>query len=71
MTEALKKDWQRTCAERVGEQWEDRKKDLENPEWTDWLGFDYVEPIHSPTNWKVTGAGSSPGEAPATSSAHT
>ena len=44
MTEALKKDWERTCAERVGEQWEDRKKDLENPEWTDWLGFDYVEP---------------------------
>ena len=43
MTEALKKDWQKTCAERIDEQWRDRKEDLKDPEF-DYLGFDYVEP---------------------------
>ena len=32
MTEALKKDWQKTCAERVDEQWKLRQKDLKNNE---------------------------------------
>jgi len=43
MTEALKKDYQKTCAERIQEQWELRKKDLKNNEFEP-LGFDYVEP---------------------------
>ena len=43
MTEALKKDWQKTCAERIDEQWQQRREDLQNPEF-EGLGFDYVEP---------------------------
>ena len=43
MTEALKKDWEKTCAERIQEQWEDRKEDLKDPDY-DYLGFNYVEP---------------------------
>ena len=43
MTEALKKDWQKTCTERIDEQWQDRKEDLKDPEY-DYLGFNYVEP---------------------------
>ena len=43
MTEALKKDWEKTCAERIDEQWRDRKEDLKDPEY-DYLGFNYVEP---------------------------
>ena len=43
MTEALKKDWQKTCAERIDEQWELRREDLKDPEF-EGLGFDYVEP---------------------------
>ena len=43
MTEALKKDWQKTCAERVAEQWRLRQEDLQDPEF-EGLGFDYVEP---------------------------
>ena len=43
MTEALKKDWQKTCAERIDEQWRDRKEDLKDPDY-DYLGFNYVEP---------------------------
>jgi len=43
MTEALKKDWQKTCAERIDEQWRDRKEDLKDPEY-EALSFDYVEP---------------------------
>ena len=44
MTEALKKDYQKTCAERIQEQWELRQEDLKEP-WTfEGLGFDYVEP---------------------------
>ena len=44
MTEALKKDYQKTCAERIDEQWRLRREDLKEP-WTfEGLGFDYVEP---------------------------
>ena len=44
MTEALKKDWQKTCAELFNEQWELRQDDFIEP-WTfEGLGFDYVEP---------------------------
>ena len=44
MTEALEKDYQKTCAERIQEQWELRQEDLKEP-WTfEGLGFDYVEP---------------------------
>ena len=45
MTEALKKDWEKTCQERIHEQWQQRKKDLERYG-TDFeaLSFDYVEP---------------------------
>ena len=44
MTEALKKDYQKTCKERIQEQWELRQEDLKEP-WTfEGLGFDYVEP---------------------------
>ena len=38
MTEALK-----TCAERIDEQWQQRREDLEDPEF-EGLSFDYVEP---------------------------
>ena len=43
MTEALKKDYQKTCAERIDEQWKLRREDLSNPEF-EGLGFDYVAP---------------------------
>ena len=43
MTEALKKDYEKTCAERIQEQWELRREDLSDPEY-EALGFDYVEP---------------------------
>ena len=43
MTEALKKDWEKTCQERIDEQWQQRQKDLKNNEFEP-LGFDYVEP---------------------------
>ena len=43
MTEALKKDYQKTCAERIDEQWRLRREDLSDPEF-EGLGFDYVEP---------------------------
>ena len=43
MTEALEKDYEKTCAERIKEQWELRREDLEDPEF-EGLGFDYVEP---------------------------
>ena len=43
MTEALKKDYQKTCAERIQEQWRLRREDLLDPEF-EGLGFDYVEP---------------------------
>ena len=42
MTEALKKDYQKTCAERIAEQWRLRREDLKDPEF-EGLGFDYVE----------------------------
>ena len=43
MTEALQKDYEKTCAERINEQWKLRQEDLQNPEF-EGLGFDYVEP---------------------------
>jgi len=43
MTEALKKDYEKTCAERIDEQWKLRQEDLQDPEY-EALGFDYVEP---------------------------
>ena len=43
MTEALKKDYQKTCAERIDEQWRLRREDLSDSEF-EGLGFDYVEP---------------------------
>ena len=43
MTEALKKDWEKTCQERIDEQWQQRQRDLKNHEFEP-LGFDYVEP---------------------------
>ena len=44
MTEALKKDYEKTCQERIDEQWQQRQEDLKEP-WTfEGLGFDYVEP---------------------------
>ena len=43
MTEALKKDYEKTCAERINEQWQQRREDLKDPEF-EGLGFDYVEP---------------------------
>ena len=44
MTEALEKDWQKTCAERIDEQWKLRQEDLKEPWSFEGLGFDYVEP---------------------------
>ena len=41
--EALKKDYEKTCAERIQEQWELRQEDLKDPEF-EGLGFDYVAP---------------------------
>ena len=43
MTEALEKDYEKTCAERIDEQWRLRREDLSDPEF-EGLGFDYVEP---------------------------
>ena len=43
MTEALEKDWQKTCAERIQEQWKQRQEDIKDPEF-EGLSFDYVEP---------------------------
>ena len=43
MTEALEKDYEKTCAERIKEQWKDRQEDLKDPEYEP-LSFDYVEP---------------------------
>ena len=43
MTEALQKDYEKTCAERIDEQWKLRREDLSDPEF-EGLGFDYVEP---------------------------
>jgi hypothetical protein len=43
MTEALKKDYEKTCQERIQEQWQQRQEDLQDPEY-EGLGFDYVEP---------------------------
>ena len=43
MTEALKKDYEKTCAERIQEQWKLRQEDIKNPEF-EGLSFDYVEP---------------------------
>ena len=43
MTEALKKDYEKTCAERIVKQWRLRREDLSDPEF-EGLGFDYVEP---------------------------
>ena len=48
MTEALEKDHQKTCAERIQEQWELRREDLSDPEY-EAFGFDYVEP-HTSTD---------------------
>ena len=42
-TEALKKDYEKTCAERIQKQWRLRREDLKDPEF-EGLGFDYVEP---------------------------
>ena len=44
MTEALKKDYEKTCAERIDEQWKLRQEDLKEPWSFEGLGFDYVEP---------------------------
>ena len=41
MTEALEKDWQKTCAERIQEQWKLRQEDIKDPEF-EGLSFDYV-----------------------------
>ena len=38
MTEALKKDWEKTCAERVDEQWQQRRDDIKDAEY-DYLVF--------------------------------
>ena len=44
MTEALQKDYEKTCAERIVRQWRLRRdEDLLDPEF-EGLGFDYVEP---------------------------
>jgi hypothetical protein len=43
MTEALEKDYEKTCQERIDEQWQQRREDLKDPEF-EGLGFDYVEP---------------------------
>ena len=43
MTEALEKDYEKTCAERINDQWQQRREDLSDPEF-EGLGFDYVEP---------------------------
>ena len=43
MTEALEKDYEKTCAERINEQWQQRREELSDPEF-EGLGFDYVEP---------------------------
>jgi hypothetical protein len=43
MNEALKKDYEKTCAERIAEQWQQRQEDMKDPEF-EGLGFDYVEP---------------------------
>ena len=34
MTEALQKDYEKTCAERIDEQWKLRQEDLQDPERT-------------------------------------
>ena len=45
MTETVVvKDWEKPCSARVKDMWYARKIDLSDPKWTDWLGFDYVEP---------------------------
>jgi hypothetical protein len=49
MTEALEKDYEKTCAERINEQWKDRQEDLKDPEY-EGLSFDYVEPHTFNTN---------------------
>ena len=38
-----RKKMSKTCKQRVEEEWEDRQKDLKDPEF-DHLGFDYVDP---------------------------
>ena len=43
MTEALEKDYEKTCAERIQEQWKLRQEDLQDPEF-EGLCFDYVDP---------------------------
>ena len=43
MTEALKKDYEKTCAERINDQWKQRLEDIKDPEF-EGLGFDFVEP---------------------------
>ena len=43
MTEALEKDYEKTCAERIDEQWKLRQEDLQDPEF-EGLCFDYVDP---------------------------
>ena len=43
MTEALEKDYQKTCAERIADQWQQRQEDMKDPEF-EGLGFDYVDP---------------------------
>ena len=64
MTEALEKDWEKTCAERIDEQWRLRREDLSDSEF-EGLGFDYVEP-HTFTDqlegywrWQFSGGGPS------------
>ena len=43
MTEALEKDYEKTCKERINEQWKLRQEDLQDPEF-EGLCFDYVDP---------------------------
>ena len=44
MAEAvIVKDWEKSCAERIDEQWQQRREDIKDPEY-DYLGFNYVEP---------------------------
>ena len=44
MAEAvIVKDWEKSCAERINEQWQQRREDIKYPEY-DYLGFNYVEP---------------------------
>ena len=70
MTEALKKDWEKTCQERIDEQWQQRQKDLRNNEFEP-LGFDYVEPHTFTDQLEDTGVGSFPGAVLRTSCVHT